>query len=71
MSPALNTAKGVSRPPKPPFQPNPWTYPYYPAKTGTSSLPQGSKQGNLFLVLIPLCVAGAPIKLCLNFLSGL
>ena len=28
MLPALNTTRGVGRPPKPPLRPNPWTYPY-------------------------------------------
>ena len=25
---ALNTTKGVGRPPQPPFRPDPWTHPY-------------------------------------------
>ena len=70
MPPALNTTRGVGRPPVPP--------PAWPLDTSLPShkepalMPSGSKQDREPVTCFHslLAAAGAPIKPCLNFLSG-
>ena len=61
---ALNTSRGVGRPPQPRLWPDPWTHPYPHPIQGTSSRTLGgaSKQGNLLFVLAPRCCSRGPNK---------
>ena len=67
MPSALNTSKGVGKPPNPP-QLNTWTH-----RTEGISLhvPLEANKGNYYLFSLPAATVGAPIKPFLNFLSGL
>ena len=69
--PALSTTKGwTDHLSHPSAQPLDTALPSL--RTKNQLLPtSGSEQGNLLLVLAPPAVAGAPVKPCLNFLSGL
>ena len=66
-APALNTTRGVGKPPKPPLLPDPWTHPYLtPYKE-----PACCSAPTLHPAPLPLTAAGAPINPCLKFLSGI
>ena len=86
-APALNTTRGVGKPPKPPLLPDPWTHPYLtpykePACCSAPTLhPGGVTKRACYLISLPspplphaplpLTAAGAPINPCLKFLSGI
>ena len=68
MRPAHTTTKGVGRPPKPRL----WTHPYpHPIEGASSPPPRGASKGTCYLLSLPHTAAGAPVKPCLNFLSGI
>ena len=71
--PVLNTTKGAGTLPKPPLQPNLWTHPYSHSTEGTSLLLLNGRvsEGTCCVFLLPSSAAGAPVKLCLTFLSSL
>ena len=80
MIPAHSSTKGVGRPPKPPLCPYPPSCPYRKphlrdqlthTPTPTPHLPRGASKGTSCLFSLPLATAGAPVKPCLNFSSGL
>ena len=72
MPPANSTTKRVGRPPKPPFQPDPWTHPYTSHLMNELLFPQRVSKGACYLFLFPPAAGiEAPIKPSLNFLSGL
>ena len=73
MPSAHNTTWGVSKTPKPPLWPDSWTHPYPHRVEGTSLPPlrEPASKGNCYLFSLPPGAAGAPVKPCLNFLSGL
>ena len=48
MPPANSTTKRVGRPPKPPFQPDPWTHPY-PLDKELAHIPSGASKGSCYL----------------------
>ena len=56
------------KPPKPPLQPNPWTYPYPMGGSSSSPLREQASKGTWFLLSLPPAAAEAPINPCLNFL---
>ena len=62
--------KEVSKPPKLPLQPDPWTHPYTSRLMNELLLPQRVSKGACYLFLLPPAAGiGAPIKPSLNFLS--
>ena len=73
LPPAHTTTKGVGKPPKPPFWPDPWSHPHpHQHKEQACPPPPGvSKQGDLWFVLTPSCCSRAPLKPCLDFMSAL
>ena len=73
MPSALNTTRGVGRPPGPPLQPDRLLDPPLPLTryVEQAQLTAGSRQGTCCLFSLPCTVADAPIKPSLNFLSGL
>ena len=73
MPSALNTTRGVGRPPGPPLQPDRLLDPPLPVTpyVEQAQLTAGSRQGTCCLFSLPCTVADAPIKPSLNFLSGL
>ena len=71
MPPTHNTTREVGKPPMLSFCPNSWTHPYTYSISGTSSTQQGSKQGNLSLVLTPHCCSRNPNKALPEFLVWL
>ena len=56
------------KPPKPPLQPNPWTYPYPMRGSSSSLLREQANKGTWLLLSLPPAAAEAPINPCLNFL---
>ena len=71
-SPCTQHHKGVSKPPKPPLQPDPWTHPYTSHLMNELLFPQRVSKGACYLFLFPPAAGiEAPIKPSLNFLSGL
>ena len=53
-APCTQHHKGMSKPPKPPLQPDPWTHPYTTFNE-QASVPSESWQGSLLLVLAASC----------------
>ena len=62
MPTALNTTKGVGKPPKSPLQSNLWTHPYKRNKLSPTSQHRWVGKGTCYLLLLPAVVAGVPIK---------
>ena len=54
LSPLHSTPQRVSKPPKPPLQPDPWTHPYTTFNE-QAPVPSESGQGSLLLVLAASC----------------
>lgn len=71
--PAHTATQGVSKSPPPPLHPDPWTY-LLPSpcisSTLSTPLPHGASKGICYLFSLPPVSTGAPVKSCLNFLSG-
>ena len=72
MPPAQHTTRGVGKTPKPPPAP-PLDTPLLslPRRNRLATPPQGASKGTCYLFSLPAATAGAPVKTCLNFLSGL
>ena len=66
---ALNSTKGMGKPPQPHLQPESWTHPtLIPYKEPTHPR-LGTKQGNLLLVFAPSCYSRGPNKALPEFLD--
>ena len=71
MTPHSTQPKGWAKHLSHPFGPTPGHTPALPPHKEPARPPLGEQAGNCYLFLFPPATAGAPVKPCLNFLSGL